>query len=136
MSRIVEVVRNASKNPVEAIQVVVALVAFCIAAYVISPFFVIEASPVVDQAFNSLVIGKVLFFFLIMLPSVPIILGLFYRRFQTVDWYTRSTFFMSVGFLFIVLLRLVTVGFLPLVWVPSLALSIIMAICWAYWKAR
>jgi len=126
-----------SNKPMESIQGVIATSCFFFGLYVLSPFYVQGAISSISVVFSDSTIGRMsvgLFFF--VLPALPTILGFFYERYRTLKWRSRSAFYMFVGISFLTCLRLITLGFTPLIWVFYLSLGIISAILYLYWKAR
>ncbi len=137
MSRFVEVVRNAAEKPIEAIQVIVAITVFILALWVASPIYVpTSSSSAVAIAFSNNILQKALIGLVIGLPPLPIILSLFFKRFNTVSWYIRSTQGMFICLLFLTLLRVLVVGWLPLTWVSTLGLALVLIPCYLHWKAK
>lgn len=139
MTRAVEVFRSASKRPMEAIEVILALTLFGAGLYLLSPTYVIQDSGMstTAQAFadNDLAhMSYGLFGFIV--PAAPILLGLFLRRFNTITWRTRSTFMMFLAFLFTALFRVIVIGPVPILWVFPLALAFVSAVCYLYVRVR
>lgn len=131
------VFRKIQKEPVNAIVALVAVGFFIFGLYVASPFYVADSSAALSQAFagNDLQRSIVGFLFFVI-PSSPIILGFFKRRFFTPPWTLYSTLGMFVGMLFLTILRWVTLGFFPLTWVFGFILAFVLAICYLHLKAR
>ncbi len=137
MPRLIEVIKQAAVRPVQAIQGVIALVSLILGIYIASPVYVASSGSAVAQAFQDIFWQQALVglgFFI--LPALPILLSFFFMRFATTKWYTRSTFWMFCGFLFISFLRIITVGVFPVTWVLSIAIALVVGICHLYWKVR
>lgn len=136
MTRAITVFKDAASRPMEAIETIIALVLFVFGCYLISPLY-IEAPQTASSALASnptalLIAGVGLY----ILPALPILLGLFWKRVNTLKWRTRSTFWMFIACMFITLLRLITIGFTPLVWLFTFALGLIAAVCFLYMRVR
>lgn len=136
MNRAISVFTNAASRPMEAIETIIALTLFIFGCYLISPLHDSSAggasSALASNEYVLLAAGV----FLYILPTLPILLGLFWKKANTLKWRTRSTFTMFVACMFITLLRLTTIGFTPFVWLFTFALGLIAAVCYLYMRVR
>ncbi len=136
MFKPVAVLMNASRRPVEAIETVIALTFFILGLYIISPLYVTTSTSAISMAFGSDYVQRAfvaLTFYII--PALPVLLAWFVPRFNTLWWRSRATSWMFMGALFITILRLVTIGWVPLTWLFTLSLSFIVGICHLYIKS-
>ncbi len=103
--------------------------------YLISPFYVAVPGSAIAGAFANYEVQRItigIIFY--VLPSLPIILGFFNEFFRTNKWYAFANNYMFVGLLFLTLLRLLTVGFVPFTWIFSLGLGLVSGVCSLYWR--
>ncbi len=92
MASIVNVVKNAAQRPVEAIQLIVALVIFVLAVWIACPWFFPASGSAIAVAFGENWLEQSIVGIILVIPAVPMLLSIFLRRFQTIEWYHRSTF--------------------------------------------
>ncbi len=137
MIRVITVFTEAATRPMQAIETIIALTLFTFGAYLTSPFYEITSGTSIGIAFQDnpsvqVAVGLLLY----MLPALPIILALFWKRFNTLKWRTRSTFCMFIACMFITILRLIIIGLTPLFWIFTFALGLVSAVCYLYMRVR
>lgn len=136
MSSPAEAINRATNQPIRTIQTIIAITLAILAIYVALPWFIPSTGSAAAAAFADNWIQQSVVGTLMLLPTLPILAGLFWERYNTIEWYVRSTLWIFVCWLFLMLLRLFTIGVFPLVWVPSLGLALIVGVCHLYWKAK
>jgi hypothetical protein len=117
------VVRRLAAIPVPAILFILALGLVVFGGYLVSPFYV--STPVIILGLGSRV-------FEIAVGLAFLAVGLM-RIIGTIQknkkWMLAAPFGMMLSYLFLAILRIVTVGFIPLVWIPMLLCALIAGIC-------
>lgn len=135
--RVIEVFKSSATRPIEAIESIIAIVCLVFGIYLASPFYVSSINSAVSLAFIDKPVQKLFVaVFLFIIPSMPIILSLFFKSFATRQWRAHSMFAMFVAFIFLTILRLITIGLVPAVWLFTLALGLISAVCYLYTRVR
>lgn len=137
MSRVAEVVRGIATRPVEAIEAVIALTLFFFGLYMVSPFYVATSTGALSVAFGSDILLRVVVAVpLYIAPTLITITSLFTRYFNSPAWRARANLGMFIGVIFLTLLRLLTIGLFPMIWLFTLALGLISALCYLYWRSK
>lgn len=121
-------------RPTKTIHNIIAVAVLVMGLYTALPF--LTGGSAVALAFPGQNIVQSVVGVLIMGSSLPILAGWFIKKFDTQVWYSRSTFSMFVALMFLVLIRLILIGPLPIFWVPVLGLALVTGVCHLHWKAK
>lgn len=106
---------------IEAVAYLTLLVA---GSYLLSPFYVAAPGTSISAALTSEWAQRLLGV-VYVLPSALGIYALWKNKLNLREWATLGTF---IGYLFITLLRLITIGPIPILWVFTFALTIIVGL--------
>lgn len=129
--------RGVANRPIEAIEAVIALTLFFFGLYMVSPFYVTTSTGALSVAFGSDILLRLIVavpFYII--PTLITITSLFSGYFHSPTWRARANLGMFIGVIFLTLLRLLTIGFFPMIWLFTLAMGLISAVCYLHWRAR
>jgi hypothetical protein len=127
MKSIRETFQGARRDPVYTIGVILAVGLIMFAIYFIGPWYVGGPTTAIGLVFDNPITRAVLGV-IYLVPSIAVLVGAKggrkYRRF--------GTFGMSLCFLFITMLRLVTIGFVPAIWIFVLVCTLISSLVYLY----
>lgn len=124
-------------RPIETIQIICSLALLVVGLYIISPYYQSVPGATAVMLFNTNIgIRYSVGVFAYILPSLPLLATLLNKKWATVKMYEVGNMLVFVSFLFTTILRLLTVGPRPFVWVYPLALGLIAGACRLYWKAE
>ena len=126
MSIFTRIRRSIDGNPHLVIECVLALALIIFGLYVASPWYVVTASnalgAIADTQISRSILGG-----LYLVPALMTLIG--FKRKHLRKW---GAFGMFCAYLFAVLLRLLTVGFFPFIWLFMFALSLIAGTLYIY----
>ncbi len=137
MHQVVDIFMKAADRPIEAIQLIISIGLLLLGLYTMSPFYIslVGGSASAILYGNSILVRYIIAIVLYTLPALPITLGLFFKSLANAAMYRTANLAMFVSYLFLTIGRLITVGPRPLIWIFTLLLALIAAICRLYWKA-
>ncbi len=117
-----------SNRPYMVIELILAVVILGFGIYLASPFYHAAATTTIGALFDSYV-GRAVLSFLYIVPPLFTLVGFCVKN------YTRSLAFRSWGalgifnaYLFVSILRIITQGWIPVIWIFLLALSLIAGV--------
>ena len=132
MARVFQVYEIIGKDPMRAGETVTSVFFILLGLYLLSPW-------------HTILVGTPMFEFL-FIPYVNLVYSIFYFivgvlgitavRKNTIAWRGASTFGFFAMFTLIVLIRILTIGFIPIVWVWPLLLMVIAGIANIHLKWR
>lgn len=120
---------NAVRSPVETIMFLISIALFAVAFYYSSPWYNSEYSTALSNSFTEL--ERPIVSLILIIVSVIGIFAFFVRENKD-KWLKAATFNLFTTWLFLCILRWVSVGFIPFTWVPILALSLISGLLRLY----
>lgn len=119
--------RSIRRDPVYTIGVILAVGLLIFALYFIGPWYVggpaTSIGAVFDSGLSRFVLGV-----LYLIPSVAVLVG----TTKGLKWRMFGTFGVALAFLFITILRLLTFGFTPVIWIFMLICALISAMVYLY----
>ena len=134
-SRILAVLNLSARRPIETIEVLIATVLFLFGIYLLTPSYMEGGPNSFGIAFRDNEVAKTFVAItLYIVSSLPILLGLFFKRLRTCRWRAWATMGMFIGAMFVTLLRILIIGFNPPLWLFTLALGLIIGVCHVYNK--
>ena len=129
--KILKITNHIAKNPIEYVEFILAIGLVIFGLYAASPFYVVTSSSTLSMVFDHqtyrIITGVIL-----TLPGIPVVY--WQLRHSIADYVRRQKqrknyiFYMSLCYFYLTALRLVTIGITPVIWLFTLALSIIAVI--------
>ena len=123
---IMRVLEVFNRKPVTLVLYVLAVILVVYGSYIASPLYQISASTGLGLLFDQWYLR----YFTVVLYIVPGLMTLFGLIARNKTFGQIGSFTMFLAFLFSTILRLITIGFTPAIWLFSLALALIAGICY------
>jgi uncharacterized membrane protein len=120
------------RSPVEGVTFIFSAGLFGYALYVLSPLYVSNYPSAVSEGLNHGGETALVIFFL--LTTLPGLLAPFMRKRERA--LKLATFSSFVSFLFLFILRVAIFGWLPVIWLPLIMISLASAYLHVYLKVR
>lgn len=114
---------SAAKKPVEASMFVYSTGLFFLSLFIMSPFY----HAAVSSPFSTFYGQRALEFFVavfFLASSLPGLIVPFVREEKRMRWLKHSTFGIFLSFLFLFVLRVAVAGWIPLIWIYPLLISL------------
>lgn len=122
------------RNPVEGVIFIFSSGLFGYALYVLSPWYQQKYTTAVSAGLNSTAeIALAIFFALTTLPGL---IAPFMRKDQREKSLKLATFAIFVSFLFLFILRIAILGWLPVTWLPLVMISLASGYLHIWLKVR
>lgn len=115
-----------ASNPVYTIGVVASVALLLFGLYTIGPWYVTVPTGTIGQVFDTQ-IARIIVSLLYIIPSLGVIIGITKK-----SWRRWATFGAFLAYLFLSVLRLTAIGFVPFIWVFILADAIIMGVVYLW----
>lgn len=116
------------RNPMIIIEGIIAVSLLVLGLYTVSPLYVANPTTPIGIAIESMLIRKSIGAFYVLAAGTSL-WGVFKGGFHS-----SGSFLMALSYLFMTVLRLLTVGLIPLTWVSTLTLTLIVSVL--YFRIR
>jgi hypothetical protein len=130
MSRISTALVKIYKHPLVVIEVIIAVGLLVSGLYAVGPWYVVNATTPIGQTIDSAIVRACIGGFYTISAGTSLLGAL---RFKGED-VSIGLFLMFLSYSFMTILRWLAIGFLPLTWVFSLTLALIVA--FLYFRIR
>lgn len=115
-------------DPVYTIAVILAIGLLIFGIYVIGPWYVVLPTTAVGATFDT-AISRVLLGIVYITPAILTVVGAKRPR----KWQAKyGTFGVALAYTFIAILRVITQGFIPLIWLFPLICGLVTGICYLW----
>lgn len=121
-------VRKIAGNPIKWIEAVYSIPLLLFAIYLVSPLYHVVTATSISLSFETFS-GRVTLCIFYGLPALVTLVGLLTPKWSLSNKLrSYGAFLQALGYLFLTTLRWITIGFFPVLWMFTLALSLIAAV--------